>query len=184
MKLLAIVGQPGSGKDTAAKYLSKKYKLRHIATGDILRDYIVSNQLGGLDRANMQKVVSHLRQEKGDAVLADIAIDTIKPNEDILISGLRHPAEGKKVVEGNGHILAIVAPVEIRYERAIVRGREGENISLDEFKRLENNENKGSSFNINDLIKNADFTITNEKGYEDFLTKLDSIMIQLGISEH
>ena len=57
-KILILVGQAGSGKDTAADYICKKYGYKHISTADILRDYIKKNMLGDLTRQNMHKVAT------------------------------------------------------------------------------------------------------------------------------
>lgn len=40
---LIFIGPPGSGKGTQAKLLSQRLDLRHIATGDILREVIQKN---------------------------------------------------------------------------------------------------------------------------------------------
>ena len=40
---LVLMGAPGAGKGTQAKVLSKKLKLKHISTGDILRQAIKEN---------------------------------------------------------------------------------------------------------------------------------------------
>ncbi|HDP73794.1 MAG TPA: nucleoside monophosphate kinase [Candidatus Woesearchaeota archaeon] len=40
---LAIFGPPGSGKGTQAKKIAGRFSLRHISTGDIIRENIASN---------------------------------------------------------------------------------------------------------------------------------------------
>src|SRR2546430_17579910 len=37
---LILIGPPGGGKGTQAKLLSQEYNLRHISTGDILREAV------------------------------------------------------------------------------------------------------------------------------------------------
>ena len=44
---LLLVGPPGAGKGTQAKRISKRYKIPHISTGDLLREAIANEtQLG------------------------------------------------------------------------------------------------------------------------------------------
>lgn len=45
---LVLLGPPGAGKGTQAKGLSEKLKLRHISTGDILRQSIKQNTALGV----------------------------------------------------------------------------------------------------------------------------------------
>lgn len=184
MKIFGLVGQPGSGKDTAAEYIAKHYGIRHIASGDVLREYIKSNNLGGLDRENMHKVVTNLRRERGDAVLVDIALERVGTNDQVLISGLRNPSEAKAIVELGGYIIAITAPIGDRYARAKQRNREGDDIGLEEFTRLEQNENHGQVFNTSQLINGAEFRVSNDDGYGRFMNKLDRLMNQLGFEKY
>ncbi|TSC92544.1 MAG: adenylate kinase [Candidatus Berkelbacteria bacterium Licking1014_7] len=41
---LCILGIPGSGKGTQAKFLAKKFNLTHIETGNLVREYILSRK--------------------------------------------------------------------------------------------------------------------------------------------
>jgi dephospho-CoA kinase len=184
MNLFGLVGQPGSGKDTAAEYISKHYRVRHIASGDLLRDYIRNNDLGDLSRENMQKVIRDLRKKSGDDVLIKMALKDVGPDERVLISGLRHPAEGEQIVKRGGHIIAITASLLNRYERTKHRGREGDDISFEKFSQLEQNENQGETFNIKQLIKEAEYTVSNDGSYKQFIDKLDKLMSQLGFERH
>ena len=36
--ILIFFGPPGAGKGTQAKFISKKFSITHLSTGDILRD--------------------------------------------------------------------------------------------------------------------------------------------------
>ncbi len=55
MKLL-ILGAPGAGKGTQAKFIAKKYGIEHISTGDLLRAEVAEGTPLGLDcKAKMEK---------------------------------------------------------------------------------------------------------------------------------
>ena len=40
---LILFGKPGSGKGTQASLIKNKYDLVHISTGDVFREYLLSN---------------------------------------------------------------------------------------------------------------------------------------------
>ncbi len=184
MNLLAIVGQPGSGKDTAADYIANRYGFSHISSGDVLREYITNNNMGNLERANLQRVVTKLRAEYGNGVLVDLILREMDQNSKIVVSGLRHPEEVGLVSKAGGALISIVSSAKRRYKRSIERNRTGDNISFAEFKRLEEVENQGGSWDIGEVIRMADYSIVNDGGYEDLLANLDGLMQQLGISKH
>lgn len=55
MKLL-ILGAPGAGKGTQAKFIAKKYNIEHISTGDLLRAEVAEGtELGLSCKAKMEK---------------------------------------------------------------------------------------------------------------------------------
>ncbi len=79
MKNIILFGPPGAGKGTQAKRLAKHYGLKHISTGDILRNELKNNtELG-------QKAKEYM--EQGELVPDDIIIkmmeNIIKNNLDV-----------------------------------------------------------------------------------------------------
>ena len=183
MKLIGIVGQPGSGKDVAAKYIAKGFGFKHISSGDVLRRYINDNKLGGMDRKNLQHIVTKLRAQNGNGVLVKLILNEIKPESNVIVSGLRNPDEITLINKAGGKIIAIDADVENRYKRTRMRKREGDTVSLDEFIKLEQNENQGGTWDIGKSISMADIKITNNFGYKEFFNDLDKSMSQLGFSK-
>ena len=47
--ILIFFGPPGAGKGTQAKFLSKKFHIVHLSTGDILREQLLTAASQGLD---------------------------------------------------------------------------------------------------------------------------------------
>lgn len=68
--LLVMLGPPGSGKGTQAKRLAEKLNLKHLSTGDILRE----NVKQGTDLGKRAKEY----MDKGDLVPDDVILGMIK----------------------------------------------------------------------------------------------------------
>ncbi len=177
---LAFVGPPAVGKDAVSEYIQKKYNLTHISSGDIIRKYVKENNLGTLERENLQKVANKLRTEKGGDILVKIALE--KTNDNLIISGLRAIDEVLTFKKNGGIIITITAPLEKRYSLAKLRGRIGENVGLDEFKRIEEVEQSNAdknSQNVGEVISMADITISNDGTLEDLFKKCDEVVNNL-----
>ncbi len=67
---IILFGSPGVGKGTQAKFLSKKFNIQHISTGDILRSAIDNKTSLGLKAKEIM--------DKGELVPDDIMIGIIK----------------------------------------------------------------------------------------------------------
>jgi adenylate kinase len=67
---IILFGPPGVGKGTQAKLISKKFKIKHISTGDIHREEIVQ----GTEMGNKAKAV----MDGGNLVSDEIMIGIIK----------------------------------------------------------------------------------------------------------
>lgn len=69
MRLL-ILGAPGAGKGTQAKFIAKKYNIEHISTGDLLRAEVAEGtELGLSCKAKM---------EKGEYISDEIVTELLK----------------------------------------------------------------------------------------------------------
>lgn len=178
--ILGLVGHPSCGKDTVAAYLASQFNFKHISTGDTVRQYITSNNLGGLDRPNMQVVANQLRAEYGAGTLAEMALQD--PAESLAISGLRTIAEAETLKQAGGQIICITAPIELRYERAKARGRVGEDIDLEKFAEIESREaysRDPNGQNTEGVIALADHTINNVGTLAELHSQIDKLVLQL-----
>jgi adenylate kinase len=74
---IILLGPPGSGKGTQAKMIADKYKVKHISTGDILRENVRNNTPLGKEA----KRYMDAGQLVPDSVLIDIIKDRLaKPD--------------------------------------------------------------------------------------------------------
>lgn len=174
---IAFVGPPAVGKDAASNYIEQKYKLTHISSGDIVRRYVTENNLGGLDRKNLQNVATKLRSEKGGDILIRIAIE--KNPDNLILSGLRAIDEVESFKKLGGIVIAISAPLEKRYAMARLRGRIDDNVTLEDFEKIESEEKVNidrNSQNVDKVVAMADIEIVNDGTLDDLYRKCDELV--------
>jgi dephospho-CoA kinase len=160
-----------------ANYLAEKGFL-HISTGDILREEMRANNIA-IDRVSMHNFVFKKRKERGGGYLVEEAIKRMKT--DSVISGFRNTAEIeilKSKFGKNFVLVAVKAPIGLRYKWAGKRGRIGDEISLKQFILQEKAERKGDSesFDVDAVISFADYSITNNHTTIELFQKVDDIL--------
>jgi adenylate kinase len=74
---LILLGSPGAGKGTQAKFISEKYQIPHISTGDILRGAIQQGSDLGL---KVKEIVESGRLVP-DEVMIQLVLERIKQND-------------------------------------------------------------------------------------------------------
>jgi dephospho-CoA kinase len=173
--ILGLVGHASGGKDTAAEYIMKKYNFVHVSTGDLLRQYVDENDLGQPTRDILQAVANRMRAEYGADYLVARAL-AVRPNSNIIISGLRNPAEARYIHEAGGKLLVVNARPEIRHARAELRGRPGDSLDFSAFtdqQKTEENSEDPNAQNLNAVFAMADEFIENNTSLEYLQSKID-----------
>lgn len=91
---LVILGPPGSGKGTHSKILSKKLGLKHISTGDVIREEIKKQTDFGKKCREFVK--------KGKLVPDEIIISILKstlPDDDFILDGFPRTLNQAKMLD-------------------------------------------------------------------------------------
>ena len=175
--VVCVVGQPGSGKDTLAKFLVEKKHFWHISTGNIIREEMRTRNIP-TDRENMRIFSQKMRKVNGNSYPANIAASKIVC--DTVISGPRNVAEVdvfKNKFGKNFILVAVDAPIEIRYERVKNgRGRTGDSISFDKFKAQEEEECDSGTHELKKLLSMANFTIDNSGTENELFNKTNDFL--------
>jgi dephospho-CoA kinase len=177
MKIIGICGQPASGKDTVADFFVSK-GFTHLSLGDTLREEMRKQGLP-VDRARMSVFAADAKKSRGMAYLAELA--AAKVSDKSIISGIRGMAEVEFFRRQFGTdfiLLAVDAPLETRYARALMRDRAGDNISFEEFRRIEDHERSAVSGaqEVDKVIALADLTIDNSGPMEALAAKLEPLL--------
>ena len=184
--ILGISGTFSSGKDTLADHLSKKYGFLVVSTGDIVRES-AAQQYGSIERPVLHEVATSLRREFGGGVLVERALkmsNDSKNKAGVIVTGIRSLGEAKKIIQENGRMIFIDAPVEIRYERMKKRMRDQETlISLEEFIHRENLERASGDtdedFNIDKIREVSQIKLINLKDQAALFAEADKQIANL-----
>lgn len=124
--IVFVLGAPGAGKGTQAFKLVKKYKYKHISTGELLRKEVLKETPLGLQ---VQKYLMDGQMAPMDIIffLLKQEISKSMDGTGILLDGfpatMEQALEFERVIGAPRAVLAFTCPDEILYERMIERGK-------------------------------------------------------------
>ncbi|MGB8952654.1 MAG: AAA family ATPase [Candidatus Aminicenantales bacterium] len=172
VRLIGLTGTNGAGKGEVAVYFQKK-GYQHFSLSDEIREEL-KKEGKELNRDNLIQKGNELRNKFGPDILARRVMKKVKGKA--LIDSLRNPDEIEFLRRRKDFILlAVDAPVEMRYERVRKRGRNESASSLEEFINKEEEEMGGSpeGQQLHRCIQMADTVIMNNGTLEELHRKLE-----------
>lgn len=174
-QLIGLTGTNGAGKGEVAAYFVKK-GYQYFSLSDLIREELMKRG-EKVSRNNLIKMGNQLREKYGPDILARMVIEKIKGKS--VIDSIRNPKEvGYLRKQKNFILIAIDAPVELRYKRTGKRGRDESSSSLNEFIQKEEEEmtNHEKRQQLRNCMNMADFTIINDGSLEDLHHKLEDLL--------
>jgi len=179
--LIGLTGRNASGKGEVAKHLQTK-SFYYYSLSDAIRDEIRARKKP-ITRELLIEVGNELRQHYGPGVLAERILDRVESDKNYVIDSIRNPSEVaafRKAAKGF-KLLLVDAPLKVRFERAVVRNREGDPVSFDDFVELDNREAAGevTSQNLIQVERLADEILVNDSSIEELRTKTDAMVGRL-----
>jgi len=177
--IIGLTGTNASGKTTVVTYLiSKDYE--HHSLSDIIRDELRKSDLPET-RENLIMKGNELREKYGASVLADRIKSRIK-GKNVVIDSIRNPLEIQSLRQlDDFFLIAVDAPVELRYERAKSRNRIENADNLQDFIEIENKEKSEIQINqnITACMQQAEFKLFNDGDTDKLYTKIEEILKEL-----
>ena len=180
VRIIAIVGMPGSGKSVVASYL-KNNGFPGIYFGELIIREVEKRGLP-ITPHNEQILREEIRRQQGMDVCAQIALPLIKAKLEehqlVIIDGLYSFSEYKTIKKDFNNdllIMSIFTPKAIRYERLTLRKSrpltlaEAERRDFMEIERIE----KGGP------IAMADYTIVNDGSQYQLHKKLEELLAKI-----
>ncbi len=176
MKVLAITGQPGSGKTTAIDAIRDLGVV--VTMGDVVRNEARKRNLEPSGN-NIGKIAKDLRAEYGPTIIAEKCVDLIKSkNEEVVfVDGVRSLSEINIFRRfWKFPIISIVVDEEIRFNRLFKRDRSDDPKNLEE---LTERDKRELEFGLDKVLENADYTIQNNSSIENLKKKVRNLIINI-----
>jgi len=162
--VVGLTGPNASGKGEVARFLSEQGFTVH-SLSDVVRDEASALGLAHT-RDNLIAVGVRLRERDGAGVLARRIVPRLGDRS--VVDSIRGPAEVEVLRSlPRFALLGIDAPVAIRFQRSLVRGRTGDGETLEEFRLKEERENSATetgqqlrkTFDLADRVVRNDDTL-------------------------
>lgn len=183
MKVIGLTGTMGSGKNTVKHFILRKFNCYHVTLSDVIRAEIEKKR-GTLNRVTLQDIGNEMRQKYGNHILAMLAIEYLpRDKEMVIVDGIRNPGEIeylKNKFGKNFKLIAVDAPIEVRFERIRNRGDQKDPKTFEEFvdidKRDKGNGEPVYGQHVAACIEIADFKIENNGAVERLEEKIDKVV--------
>lgn len=175
--IIGLTGTNASGKSTVAKYLVKK-GFDYYSLSDELRLLLKKRKIAAT-RENLIAAGKDCRTQYGRGYLAEVVLKKIKNKNKIVVDSIRNLGEVSELRKTKGFfLLAVDAPVKIRFQRAKKRMSKRDQKTLAEFIANERKElyGKGAEQQIVACMKQADVTLDTQHGYTKLYKKIDALL--------
>lgn len=173
-RLIGLTGTNGAGKGEVANYFRQK-GYGYVSLSDVIREELMARGLEA-SRDNLIACGNELREKFGPDILARRAAEKIQGPT--VIDSIRNTREIAYLRSlGDFILLAVDAPLEVRFERVKKRGRNESATTLEEFRLKEEQEKHrdDTGQQLEACLRQADLTIINDGSITELWKKLEEL---------
>lgn len=177
--IIGVTGTLAAGKDSVSDYL-KQRGFFHFSLSDAVRAECDKRGLPK-DRDTLVKIANEMRASAGHDILARLAIEAVNESgaDNAVITSIRNPKEVEYLkTQPDFIMLAVDAPIELRYERIKKRSRESDFVDFEKFKKQEKIEMAGGAGkqNLAEVMFMANYKLINDGTLENLNEKINKIL--------
>jgi len=186
-RIIGIVGQIGSGKDTAISFLERK-GFANFSLSDQIRVELKRRGNLNFTRKDIQDLGDEMRSKHGDDYWArqtwQEALESGQAK--LIISSIRHPAEAEFLKNQSAFcLLGVVADQRLRFDRKLAAARKNgrsddqDILTWEEFKKADERETKEQrkhSQQVSNVLALSDFIIENDGALKDLKQKVNQVL--------
>ncbi len=175
-RLIGLTGTNGAGKGEAAAYFGTR-GYAYYSLSDVIREEL-ARRGEPASRDNLIRAGNELRRSFGPDILARRTVARIGAGERAVIDSIRNLREIEFLRRQQGFLLlAIDAPIEVRFARAALRGRDESAGDIEAFRKKEGQERAGGAAaqQLEASMAAADRIIVNDGTLEEFHRKLEEV---------
>ena len=184
--IIGMTGTIGAGKETLTKSLREK-GFKYFVTSDLLKEELEKRGVE-ITRKNMQDLGDELREKHGADVLMKMLLKKVDVNENSILDSIRNPKEAEFLRNhlDNFILIAVDAPMEIRFERLKSRGKESDPKTWEEFLKVAerdlSDKNNPLGQQVGKCTEIADYVLINDKSLEEFEKKIEELIRKMKLS--
>ncbi len=182
MKIIGITGTIGAGKGTVVDYLVKEKDFKHFSVRGFLLEILASHGNETPDRDDMLALANELRKEHGGAYIVERLYEQAEASgNNCVIESIRTIDEISLLKRLGKKWFSVDADPKLRYERAVVRGSETDNVTFEKFTLQEKTESEGADGSKPNLVMCRQLTeecfrLTNNGTFEELHIQIDEAL--------
>ncbi len=174
--VIGLVGETGSGKDTVAHYLKRRYDVDLLRFGMPLKKTL-DLFFDKSSKEDQAWLYTMFKDRFGEDVLHKGVLRYVQQNNGIMcVNGMRMMMDLEFIRSfENSYIMYVTADQKMRWKRVTSRGEKSDDDqTFDEFKKFEAESETEKA--IPAIGKDADFTVKNDSSMDDLLWQVDDAM--------
>ncbi len=181
---IGVVGQIASGKGELVDCLVKEHGFTSFSLSTVVHDELRKRGIVDFTRQTLQDIGDELRKKYGRDILAQRAVEATKNKKQVVIEGIRNPAEIEYLKKlPNFTLVAVKSIRELRYGRLLKRNKPWDPKTWNDFLVVDRRDlgirQKSSGQQVGKCLAYADYTITNNKDIKDLNRKIEKLIDKL-----